>query len=195
METKVTRRGDNWLFFLEARVSYHYVFKDPETESRVVMKKMAEIANAIFDDVLAAGKCRRASETHALLAWDKSDPNTAGHPWAEPDVRDDFPGFCCYPGCDQRSLHLKPVCVEHLKEVCLDCGWVKLPNSGCKCDKTEAQVELELKKRHPRKPLEMTTPCEHSPVPGKTDCAACRISRAGKPTPCDQIAEEAEKGK
>lgn len=192
MKTKVTRRGDRWTFCLEARVALQYVLEDPEEDARVVMGKMNKIAQAAFDEALAKGECRRNGDVSSLLVWDKNDQYSAGHPWAEPDPRDDFPGFCCWPDCDQKSLYSKPVCREHLKHVCEDCGWVMLPGSGCKCFKNDQQVEIELKKRHPRKPLDIT-PCEHSPVEGKTDCAACRISRAGLPTPCDEVASEYQK--
>jgi hypothetical protein len=137
MKTNVTRRGNRWTFCLEARVSLQYVLEDPEEEAHVVKRKMREIAQAAFDEALAKGECRRNGDVSSLLVWDKNDQYTAGHPWAEPDPRDDFPGYCCWPGCDELSATngTPGSCLKHAKEICSECGWLRLPGSGCKCPK------------------------------------------------------------
>lgn len=135
METKVTRRGNRWAFCLEARVAVRYVLEDPETEYWEVAKKMQGMANKVFDEALAKGECRRNSDALAQVVWDRGDPQTAGHPYAEPDPRDDFPGYCPHPDCARENVPGKTTCAEHQKDICPVCGWLRLEGEEfpCKC--------------------------------------------------------------
>lgn len=119
MKTKVTRSGDRWCFFLEAKVSLKHYIIDPREEAYDVLGRMAKEAEGAFDKALEGTEFVRAGEVSALLAWDKKDPETAGHPWAEPDPRDDFPGLCPYPGCSAHNVPGKRSCEAHR---CSKCG-------------------------------------------------------------------------
>lgn len=113
MKTKVTRKGDRWCFFLEAKVSLKHYVVDPAEEAYDVLGRMKKEAKAAFDEALEGTEFVRCGEVEAVLAWDKKDPETAGHPWAEPDPRDDFPGMCPHPDCWARNVPGELTCEAH----------------------------------------------------------------------------------
>jgi len=99
MKTKVTRRGDQWCFRLEATVCVIHYETDSRLDARDVMRSFAEKVEKVFDEGLCTYKAARCGSVKGTLVWDKADPETAGHPWAEPDLRDDFPGYCPHLDC------------------------------------------------------------------------------------------------
>jgi hypothetical protein len=114
----VTRKGDRWCFGVTAQITVFYVDYERDDDWGEAQKRVEARAREKMEETFGSKDNVKADVkvTEVGLAWDKTDPESAGHHWCEPDPRSNFHGICHTIGCSAECVPGKTRCEEHAED-------------------------------------------------------------------------------